>query len=587
MTDPDNMGWGMPEEAPLDNSTNAVAAPPTSVDSAETLFTQPSDHDPWAESGTVDVDQLPGINEKEEEVVMEEAKEEEQEEPAMITRDKIVAKFVDGPIGIQFNHEGEIVMIKKGTQAENIPGLSKDDLLVSLAGRSTSGLSLKQIMQILMSEKRPIEFEFERHKNWSRNKNGLPSIDEEMLNILFHTFDDTDTGSLDVNGFTKFMKEVHEMAVAYTGREKDELEGAYDHAQDLIDAHDEDDDGRLSFEELQLWLGKSLAMGDEERKAYSKRGGYCPDSIRFVEDIAHGLHVAIDAEKEQGGFEAGLPEVKSSNGDEKKEEVEVEVEEVEVEEEVVEEVVEEEEEEEEEEEVEVEVEEEEGEEEFKSNKIDDSDSGNSLLPTQKNQLRAIKLLPGLPNVQGIIKAHEHGHHHVQRWTERGCVALSSGMFMQHMGMSTMVATFAIESLLDAEDMCMRAAIVEACLNNADMEDLDEDDLLDSVYVHLNRERVMNLLEKLKLENTDLAYELKVEAEACHSEKARFQNLVRIVEAVAVPTESEWMEMKGIPRAVDEKHRYALAATIDVSWIYFVFCFLFFVCVCVCLNLLWI
>ena len=568
MYDPevDDFGWGMPEEPPADNSTNAAAtAPPTSgVDSAETLFTQPSDHDPWAESGTIDVDQLP-VDEKEEE---------EQEEPAMITRDNntIVAKFVDGPIGIQFNHEGEIVMIKKGTQAENIPGLSKDDLLVSLAGRSTSGLSLKQIMQILMSEKRPIVLEFERHKNWSRNKNGLPSIDEEMLNILFHTFDDTDTGSLDVNGFTEFMKEVHEMAVAYTGHETDELEGAYDHAQDLIDAHDEDDDGRLSFEELQLWLGKSLAMGDEERKAYSKRGGYCPDSIRFVEDVAHGLHVAIDVEKEQDGFEAGLPEMKSSNGDEKEEEVE---EEDEVEEEVVEKVV-----------AEV-VEEGEGqeEEEFKSNKIDDSDSGNSLLPTQKNQLRAIKLLPGLPNVQDIIKAHEHGHH-VHRWTERGCIALSSGMFMQHMGMSTMVATFAIESLLDAEDMCMRAAIVEACLNNADMEDLDENDLLDSVYVHLNRKRVINLLEKLKLENTDLAYELKVEAEACHSEKARFQNLVKIVEAVALPTESEWMEMKGIPRAVDDKHRYALAATIDVSQMYFVFCFFLFCISCLCvLNLL--
>ena len=127
--------------------------------------------------------------------------------------------------------EGEVVLIKKNTQAENVPGLSKDDLLITLAGKPTSGLSLKQIMAILMSESRPIEFVFERHKNWSRNKNGLPSVDQEMLNILFHTFDDTNTGSLDAAGFTEFMREVHEMAMAYTGREKDKLVTAYDHAQ--------------------------------------------------------------------------------------------------------------------------------------------------------------------------------------------------------------------------------------------------------------------------------------------------------------------------------------------------------------------
>lgn len=193
----------------------------------DSLFANPST-DPWEIDATekeIDPD--------------EEEEEESNEELEQVTdNNTIIAAFVDGPIGVKFNHEGEVIHIKQGTQAERVKGLSKDDILISVADTSTSGLSLKQIMQIVQREPRPITFVFERHTNWTRNQNGLPDVDQEMLNILFHTFDTANSGSLDAEGFAGFMKEVHDMAVAYTGREPEELEGAYDHAQDLIDAHD-------------------------------------------------------------------------------------------------------------------------------------------------------------------------------------------------------------------------------------------------------------------------------------------------------------------------------------------------------------
>jgi len=135
--------------------------------------------------------------------------------------------------------------------------------------------------------------------------------------------------------------------------------------------------------------------------------------------------------------------------------------------------------------------------------------------------------------------------------------------MKHLKMSEEVACFAISSFLNAEDSVMRAAIIEACLNGATLDDLDENELLDSQYIHSNRTRVIKLIDRMKLEDYDLAQDLKTEAELSHSEKARYINLVQIAEAVAEPREFELMEMQGISRTIDEKHRYALAATIDV------------------------
>ena len=37
-------------------------------------------------------------------------------------------------------------------------------------------------------------------------------------------------------------------------------------------------------------------MSESERKSYKERGGYCPDSARFVEDLSHALHVSSSGE---------------------------------------------------------------------------------------------------------------------------------------------------------------------------------------------------------------------------------------------------------------------------------------------------
>jgi hypothetical protein len=231
---------------------------------------------------------------------------------------QIVATFNPGPIGIRFNHEGEILQIKGESQADQIFGLSKGDLIIKVGGISVLGFTLLQINEHLTNAPRPVILTFQRHTSWVRhNHNGLPQYDHEMLQMLFDTFAlgcgnhitesaNGPVNALNSEGLVELMKEVHEMAIAFTGKDMDELEGAYDHAKDLIDAHDENDDGLLDFEELKLWLDKNMSMGEEERLDYSKRGGYCPDSVRFVEDVAHGLH--IDEEPTDENFDAALPE---------------------------------------------------------------------------------------------------------------------------------------------------------------------------------------------------------------------------------------------------------------------------------------
>ena len=302
---------------------------------------------------------------------------------------------------------------------------------------------------------------------------------------------------------------------------------------------------------------------------YKKRGGYCPDSIRFVEDVAHGLHISTEAaaEKEKAAFNAALPENEPQEIEEEEEEVEEEEEEVE-EEETEKRVKEDEEESKQENE-------ENGETEMETNSGDNKNNEENnetqedaedisdiseIIPKQKNSLKKIEILPGLFGVPEMIAAKGP---HINRMVVRGCKAMSSGSFMKHLKMSEEVACFAISSFLNAEDSVMRAAIIEACLNGATLDDLDENELLDSQYIHSNRTRVIKLIDRMKLEDYDLAQDLKTEAELSHSEKARYINLVQIAEAVAEPREFELMEMQGISRTIDEKHRYALAAIIDV------------------------
>jgi hypothetical protein len=44
-------------------------------------------------------------------------------------------------------------------------------------------------------------------------------------------------------------------------------------------------------------MEKGMEMTRPERQAYAARGGYCPSSVRFLEDLANGCHVPLEADK--------------------------------------------------------------------------------------------------------------------------------------------------------------------------------------------------------------------------------------------------------------------------------------------------
>jgi hypothetical protein len=511
---------------------------------------------------------------------------------------QIVATFNPGPIGIRFNHEGEILQIKGESQADQIFGLSKGDLIIKVGGISVLGFTLLQINEHLTNAPRPVILTFQRHTSWVRNNhNGLPQYDHEMLQMLFDTFAlgcgnhitesaNGPVNALNSEGLVELMKEVHEMAIAFTGKDMDELEEAYDHAKDLIDAHDENDDGLLDFEELKLWLDKNMSMGEEERLDYSKRGGYCPDSVRFVEDVAHGLH--IDEEPTDENFDAALPEhpdeiarkeaervawLKKQQEEmeqQRKEELEAtdqqrlakleaqaNLSKEEIRQQNIKEAV-------------AQREQDEKEREEYTSK--------NIIPGRKNSLKAIQLPPGCrEQVKELLSQQRqqqqqqqnnsvYKHDAILTYTTRACLALSSGICMKHLQLTEEFVMSAVKNLLNATDNVMRGAVVEFCLNNIRnnlfIEDLEPDEMLDSMFVHFNRERVQTLIGSMKLEDVDLQHKLMIKCMKAHSEKDRYMNLVDILEAVAEPTEFEFMEMTGISRIVDDKHRYALMATVD-------------------------
>ena len=240
----------------------------------------------------------------------------EEEDESMT--DYISAVFVEGPLGIKFDREGQISAIKRGTQADKVEGLMKMDLLVSVNGTNTRGMGLKKLSQTIQEAKRPAEFVFQRHKMWNRGENGLPSLDRDMLRAVFSHHDSDGSMSVDADEFAALMEEVHELRVKLEGKDLHPLTNARDHAQELIDAHDDNDDGRLDFVELETWLDQGLRMGEEERKAYAARGGYCPDSVRFVEDIAFALHLTTDREKELEAERRALEEEKARRAEEER-----------------------------------------------------------------------------------------------------------------------------------------------------------------------------------------------------------------------------------------------------------------------------
>lgn len=215
-------------------------------------------------------------------------------EPVSFTveEDVIRVVFRPGQIGVQLSHEGEISVILRDTQGDRVPGLMKGDLLLSVGGVDTRGMTLSAISKVLAGVPRPAEFVFERHKMWLPGDNGLPALDVDKLKALFERFDTDGNQSLDAEEFANFIIEVHRMAKEVSGKE--ELTDTFDphgHAEELIEAHDEDEDGKLDYEELCVWLEQGLRMGPDERAAYALRGGYCPDSIRVIEDISVALHL--------------------------------------------------------------------------------------------------------------------------------------------------------------------------------------------------------------------------------------------------------------------------------------------------------
>ena len=62
-------------------------------------------------------------------------------------------------------------------------------------------------------------------------------------------------------------------------------------AQRLIDAHDTDDDGVLSFDELIQWIDREMERSQEERHSRADRGDLWASSNQFLEDVAIALQL--------------------------------------------------------------------------------------------------------------------------------------------------------------------------------------------------------------------------------------------------------------------------------------------------------
>ena len=92
---------------------------------------------------------------------------------------------------------GQVVAIGRDTQGDRVKGLMKDDLLVSVGGVDTRGKTLREIGATIKASRRPVEFVFQRHTAWVRNKNGLPTLDRDMLKSIFKHHDSDGGMSLD------------------------------------------------------------------------------------------------------------------------------------------------------------------------------------------------------------------------------------------------------------------------------------------------------------------------------------------------------------------------------------------------------
>ena len=219
----------------------------------------------------------------------------------------ITATFVANErLGLKLNHECEVNLILRDSQACKIVGLSKGDLLVKINDQIVRGLTLVEVKLELSKAARPMTCIFERHTDWVRNpNNGLPSMCTDKLTLMFRKHE-CEGGGVEAGEFAEFMVEVHNLAMEKQGRTpKDDANfSSLVLAQRLIDAHDQDDDGNLELEELLDWINDGLSKSQEERDAYRARGGYCPASSDFLEDIAHSFHKDVEGKIEEKSTES-------------------------------------------------------------------------------------------------------------------------------------------------------------------------------------------------------------------------------------------------------------------------------------------
>ena len=230
-----------------------------------------------------------------------------------VTDDYIECTFAEGPMGITFSPAGEVTKIESGSPAESFAELRKGDRVYSVepgegneskrSKRVLEGKTMKKIRREFKKMGRPVTVKFARSKAWDKEPNGLPPIDRDMLKKLFGEQDKEGSGQLNAESLAKLIRTIHGMAQSFVGRDELPLDNAELHAQDLIDFHDDNDDGLISYDELQHWVDDILTMGPKQRNAYKERGGFCPESVRFVEDATIALHLSpedTNAEKQNG-----------------------------------------------------------------------------------------------------------------------------------------------------------------------------------------------------------------------------------------------------------------------------------------------
>lgn len=205
----------------------------------------------------------------------------------------IETEIKHGPLGIEFNKIGEILAIKRNTQAYDIPNLSKGDRLIQIDNINVEGMTTSEMMTVLQSRTRPLNLKFEKHYEWitavqnnSNSDNGLPDVDMDHISILFDKHDQDNSLALTANEFAAFMADIHEISSMKRGRDFESGYYPLELATRLIDAYDTNNDGGLDLEELLEWITNGLSMSSDDRNEFKKRGGYCESSARFVEEIA-------------------------------------------------------------------------------------------------------------------------------------------------------------------------------------------------------------------------------------------------------------------------------------------------------------